>query len=120
LLSTFYSEIAVLIDDKFKLTRKLKLQNENSQSAGEMFNTNVLTFVQSIFGVYNDDYCENYGDIDPYVKEYIEQSCKGTYGGHMTKKVNNSESVLVSILIMEARLQTDLLFILKAVMKHMA
>eukprot|EP00092_Neocalanus_flemingeri_P030456 GFUD01033062.1.p1 GENE.GFUD01033062.1~~GFUD01033062.1.p1 ORF type:complete len:388 (-),score=54.54 GFUD01033062.1:292-1455(-) len=118
-LSTFYSDIAVLMDDKFRTARKLTQNNEENHNANETFRTAVWNYVQCIFGVHHDDY--NYKEIDQELnenlKDFIKLSCS-----NCSKLVSeqNSERAFVSILVMEARLQSELLFVLRAVMKHMS
>ena len=85
------------------------------------------TIPQWIFGVVHDDY--NYHEIDQVLdqnfKELIKHWCNKQQSSakifQTTKrKLSPTENVQVSILVMEARFQSELLYVFKAVMKHMA
>lgn len=124
-LSTFYSDIAVLLDDKFRAARMLSPKNDQTQNDNKKFRTAVWNYVQCIFGVKRDDY--NYNEInealDDNLKDFIKLSCNNcsdSINNVLLNTVRNSERAFVSILVMEARLQTELLYVLKAVMKHMS
>jgi len=124
-LSTFYSDIAVLLDDKFRAARKLSPKNDQTHNENEKFRTAVWNYVQCIFGVHHDDY--NYKEInealDDDLKDFIKLSCNNSsisINDVLLSEVRNSERAFVSILVMEARLQSELLYVLKAVMKHMS
>ena len=88
---------------------------------------NSLTAIfQSMFGIHHDDY--NYKEInealDEDLKDYIRLSCdaRNLYSeSDLKSHVGRSfDRVFVSILVMEARFQSELLYVLKAVMKHMS
>ena len=75
----------------------------------------------------HDDY--NYHEIDQVLdqnfKELIKHWCNKQQSSakifQTTKrKLSPTENVQVSILVMEARFQSELLYVFKAVMKHMA
>lgn len=124
-LSTFYSDIAVLLDDKFRAARKLSPKNDQPDNENEKFRTAVWNFVQCIFGVQHDDY--NYKEInealDENLKDFIKlccNNCSTSINEVLLDEVKNSKRAFVSILVMEARLQSELLYVLKAVMKHMS
>jgi len=122
-LSTFYTDIAMLFDDKFRSSKRLISKSETNKK----FVTAIWNYVQCIFGVHHDDY--NYQEIDQVLdqslKEYIKLCCNQpsiwSKSLHlMGSKLKLNEKVHISILVMEARLQSELLFALKAVMKHMS
>eukprot|EP00092_Neocalanus_flemingeri_P002636 GFUD01002823.1.p1 GENE.GFUD01002823.1~~GFUD01002823.1.p1 ORF type:complete len:395 (+),score=49.65 GFUD01002823.1:48-1232(+) len=122
-LSTFYTDIAMLFDDKFRSSKSLISKSEQNKK----FVTAIWNFVQCIFGVHHDDY--NYKEIDQVLdqnmKDFITSCCNkpsvSTQSIHkMGSKLQLMEKVHVSILVMEARLQSEMLFALKAVMKHMS
>ena len=82
---------------------------------------------QCIFGVLHDDYSYKEIDqiLDQNLKEFIKLCCNQPsvctksnqlLGG----KLNFVDKLQLSILVMEARLQSEILFALKAVMKHMS
>ena len=82
---------------------------------------------QCIFGVFHDDY--NYQEIDQVLdqnlKEFINACCNQqsncSKSIHLLgSKLNFTDKIHISILVMEARLQSEILFALKAVMKHMS
>lgn len=128
MMSNFYTDIAFLIDDKFRLSRSLQMKSQRGKKIGSqsLFRQGLWNYVQGIHGILHDDYeyseiKENVGDN---IRLFVDICCLPPsleLAEKMEKigeELNYSEKVHVSILVMEARLQSGLLFALQAVMKH--
>jgi len=122
-LSTFYADIAMLFDDKFRSSKSLISKSEQSKN----YVTAVWNYVQCIFGVLHDDYSYKEMDLilDQNLKEFIKLCCNqpsicSKSNQLLGGKFNFADKLQLSILVMEARLQSEILFALKAVMKHMS
>lgn len=122
-LSTFYTDIAMLFDDKFRSSKSLISKSEQNKK----YVTAVWNYVQCIFGVLTDDYSYQEIDqvLDPNLKEFIKLCCNqpticSKSNQLLGGKLNFTDKLHISILVMEARLQSEILFALKAVMKHMS
>ena len=73
--------------------------------------------------MHHDDY--NYSEIDQVLdagtKEFIRACCnQPSAAGASAHGLRAADRLLVSVLVMEARLQSELLFALRAVMKQMS
>jgi len=128
ILSNFYSEIAMLLDEKFRISKNIYKKLEKNSNGGKkptvMFQRAIWTYVQHIHGVDHDDY--NYGDIKEHIGEdimdFVSICClQPDEYPFATKKstISHSQKVHISILMMEAKLQSNLLYSLQAVMKYM-
>lgn len=128
ILSNFYSEIAILLDEKFRISKTIYKKVENTSNSGVkstvMFQRAIWTYVQHIHGVDHDDY--NYGDIKEHIgediMEFVSICCLQPDGDPFAingLKISHSQKVHISILMMEAKLQSNLLYSLRAVMKYM-
>lgn len=92
-----------------------------------MFRRAVWNYIQCIYGIRHDDY--DYREVnellDRDLKEYIKAVC--CYPDRMTKEdydnvmreFKYSEKVHVTIMILEARMQAELLYALRALMRYM-
>jgi len=119
-------DLALLLDDKFRVSGKV-MAGAGGRTGG--WGRDVWNYVQAISGVYTDD-C-NYSKINETIqgglKKYIDTSCSGFHRGQNYQQHNQkyatgmapNKKALVSILVMEARLQAELLYALRAVMKFM-
>ena len=130
----------MLFDDKFRSSKSLISKSEqNKKYVTAVWNyvqVNILkksvlfqgTFLfQCIFGVLTDDYSYQEIDqvLDPNLKEFIKLCCNqpticSKSNQLLGGKLNFIDKLHISILVMEARLQSEILFALKAVMKHMS
>jgi len=113
----------MLFDDKFRSSKSLISKSEQNKK----YVTAVWNYVQCIFGVLTDDYSYQEIDqvLDPNLKEFIKLCCNqpticSKSNQLLGGKLNFIDKLHISILVMEARLQSEILFALKAVMKHMS
>lgn len=129
MMSTFFSDIATLLDDKFRAANSLVCKDEeDNKEQSSVFRRAVWNYVQSLYMVQHDDY--NYNEVDEQLgentKEFLDLCCLPPQSSvspllfFISSKFNHSVKVHVSILMTEARLQSLLLFALQAVMKHMS
>jgi len=132
-MSPFHSDLALLLDDKFRLASKLMLMERHGDKEG--WGRSVWNYVQAISGVRTDD-C-NYSKIGEIIqgslRKYIHNSCvRVQHQQHhyhhyqpsyqyqkIGPDITSNQKVLVSVLVIEAKLQAELLFALRAVMKLM-
>ena len=128
-MSTFYSDMAVLLDEKFRAVENLPLKK-----AMRKFKTAAWNFVQLLYGIQHDDY--NYEEIDETLSNDVQEWIVGCCNNRASTSSSSSSSrtsgtftppssleydvSTCSIILMEAKLQCELLYILKAVMKHMS
>jgi len=133
----FYSDLTSRLDDKFRLTGKL-MAKEGDLARG------VWHYVQALCGVYSDDF--NYSSTQKLLQgglqQHLEKACRGISSSNSScnlwtntntwnttphnldtdlhqAKISASKKAMVGLLTVEARLQSELLFALKAVMKFM-
>jgi len=125
-LSTFYHDLAVILDEKF---RKAKYFINETDDKTSKLTTAIWYYVQSIFGVHHDDY--NYKQIDQILdqssKEFLLAVCNQTTSASPTTHQQNVFSILpnidklqMSIVLMEARFLSEMLFATQCVMKYMS
>jgi len=127
-MSTFYSDMANLIDDKMRAAKYLSSSflNEFEEEKYAKYNQSIWYHVQSLNGIHHDDF--NYEEIQDVLNEnlkmFINVCSKGRDSSrHLLSKLGSelgySLKVFVSIIVMEARLQSELNYALEAVIKHM-
>ncbi|XP_043927203.1 sestrin-3 [Protopterus annectens] len=125
LVHTVYSDIGNLLDDKFRMVYNLTY---NTMATHEDVDTTMLrralfNYVQCMFGIRYDDY--DYGEVNQlleknlkkYIKTvtcYPERTTKRMYDGFW-HQFTHSEKVHVNVLLMEARMQAELLYALRAI-----
>ncbi|KAL1434397.1 hypothetical protein MTO96_012013 [Rhipicephalus appendiculatus] len=90
-----------------------------------MFRMAVWNYVQCIYGIRHDDY--DYREVNELLdlKEYVKAVC--CYSDRMTKEdykngmreFKYAEKVQVTIMILEARMQAELVYSLRALLRYM-
>lgn len=122
-LSTFYHDLAVILDDKFRTAKCIVKQTEKSSK----LNRAVWSYVQCLLGVHYDDY--NYQEIEEVLdttsKDYIKMCCSQTklrpsLAQTVFAVLPHTDLVQLSVIVMEARNLSEILFVLKSVMKYMS
>jgi len=122
-LSTFYHDLAVILDDKFRTAKCIVKQTEKNSK----LNRAVWSYVQSLLGVHYDDY--NYQEIEEVLdstsKDYIKMCCGQTklrpsLAQTLFAVLPHTDLVQLSVIVMEARNLSEILFVLKSVMKYMS
>ncbi|CAN7983599.1 unnamed protein product [Ixodes pacificus] len=129
LVNRLYNDVGELLNEKFKVAYNLTYYTMGSQTNVDtsMFRRAVWNYIQCIYGIRHDDY--DYREVnellDRDLKEYIKAVC--CYPDRMTKEdydnvmreFKYSEKVHVTIMILEARMQAELLYALRALMRYM-
>lgn len=129
LMSRLYTEIAGLLDDKFQVTQGMTYykmgykQNVDTST----FRRAIWNYIHCLFGMYHDDY--DYGEIDHMLEKNLKWYVKAAtclpeniahrnYRSFM-KEFFHSEKVHINVMVLEARLQAELLYSLRAISCHM-
>lgn len=129
LVNRLYNDVGELLNEKFKVAYNLTYYTMGSKTDVDtsMFRQAVWNYIQCIYGIRHDDY--DYREVnellDRELKEYIKAVCcypdrmaKGDYDSVM-RDFKYSEKVHVTIMILEARMQAELLYALRALMRYM-
>ncbi|XP_036869662.1 sestrin-3 isoform X3 [Manis javanica] len=129
LVNRLYSDIGHLLDEKFRMVYNLTY---NTMATHEDVDTTMLrralfNYVHCMFGIRYDDY--DYGEVNQllerslkvYIKTvtcYPERTTKRMYDSYW-HQFKHSEKVHVNLLLMEARMQAELLYALRAITRHL-
>jgi len=129
LANRLYQEIGTLLDDKFRTTYFLTYytMGDNQDVDTSSFRRAIWNYIHCMFGIRHDDY--DYSEVNQllerslkaYVKTvtcYPERISKKDYDSFM-REFKHSEKVHVNLMLLEARLQAELLYALRAIMKYM-
>ncbi|KAK3096518.1 hypothetical protein FSP39_000957 [Pinctada imbricata] len=124
-----YSDIGSHLDEKFN-----KAYNLTYYTMGEMtdvdttqFRISIWNYIHCLYGIMHDDY--NYHTVNQLLERSLKAYIKTVtcYPERLTKKdydsvmkgFKHSEKVHVNLMLLEARLQGELLYALRAVMQYM-
>uniref|UniRef100_A0A2K6BKN8 Sestrin 3 n=1 Tax=Macaca nemestrina TaxID=9545 RepID=A0A2K6BKN8_MACNE len=129
LVNRLYSDIGHLLDEKFRMVYNLTY---NTMATHQDVDTTMLrralfNYVHCMFGIRYDDY--DYGEVNQllerslkvYIKTvtcYPERTTKRMYDSYW-RQFKHSEKVHVNLLLMEARMQAELLYALRAITRHL-
>lgn len=129
LINRLYPDIGQMLDDKFSCTVNLtyntlgKVENVDTST----FRMATWNYIHLIFGIYHDDYLytevnklleRSYKKYIKVVACYPERVSLDDYMGFMPD-LTHSEKVHINLLLFESRLQAELLYALRAIMKYM-
>lgn len=129
LINRLYPDMGQMLDDKFSCTFNLTYHTlgnvENVDTS--TFRTATWNYIHLVFGIYHDDYL--YTEVNkllerPYKKYikvvacYPEKVSVDDYLRFMPD-LDHSEKVHINLLLLESRLQAELLYALRAIMKYM-
>ncbi|KAL9969198.1 hypothetical protein ACROYT_G021386 [Oculina patagonica] len=129
LINRLYPDMGQMLDDKFSCTFNLtyhtlgKVENVDTST----FRTATWNYIHLVYGIYHDDYL--YTEVNKLMersfKKYIkvvacfpEKLSIDDYLGFMPD-LTHSEKVHINLLLLESRLQAELLYALRAIMKYM-
>lgn len=129
LINRLYPDMGQMLDDKFSCAFNLtyntlgKVENVDTST----FRTATWNYIHLVFGIYHDDYL--YTEVNKLLerpfKKYIkvvacrpEKVTVDDYMGFMPD-LDHSEKVHINLLLLESRLQAELLYALRAIMKYM-
>ncbi|XP_067673953.1 sestrin-1-like isoform X1 [Haliotis asinina] len=129
LANRLYTDVGNLLDEKFNVAYNLTYytMGDNTSVDTTAFRRTIWNYIHCMYGIRHDDY--NYGEVNQllernlkaYIKTvtcYPERLKKKDYDGVM-REFKHSEKVHVNLMLFEARLQAELLYSLRAVMRHM-
>ncbi|XP_069582342.1 sestrin-1 isoform X1 [Ranitomeya imitator] len=129
LVNRLYPDVGQLLDEKFHIAYNLTY---NTMAMHNDVDTSTLrraiwNYVHCMFGIRYDDY--DYGEINQlldrsfkvYIKNVVcspEKTTKRMYDSYW-RQFKHSEKVHVNLLLMEARMQAELLYALRAITWYM-
>jgi len=125
-----YMESGSMLDIKFNIAQQLtyNMCGHMTKVDTTVFRRAVWNFIHCLYGIRHDDY--DYATVsqlvDKGLRAYIklvacQPDCVGRtdYNSILTEDFLQSEKVHINILVMEARMQAELLYSLRAISKHM-
>lgn len=129
LVNRLYNDVGNLLDEKFKTAYNLTYYTMGGRTDVDTsrFRRAIWNYIQCMFGIRHDDY--DYGEVNQLLerslKTFIKSAC--CYPERVTKKdydrvlreFKHSEKVHVNLMVLEARMQAELLYALRAVMRYM-
>lgn len=122
LMSSLYSDMANYIDEKLRKVRSLQPSNQTRQHSDT---ENICRHVHHLHGIHQDDWTpDGVKDVlTPDERNFLE-SCLFQRNDadieSLGKKVGYSRKVYLSVIMLEFKHQSQLLFFLQAVMKHLS
>lgn len=129
LVNRLYSDIGLLLDEKFRTACDLTYYNMASLEDVDttMLRRALFNYVHCMYGIRYDDY--DYGEVNQllerslkvYIKTvtcYPERTTRRMYDSYW-RQFRHSEKVHVNLLLMEARMQAELLYALRAITRYM-
>ncbi|EDO38575.1 predicted protein [Nematostella vectensis] len=129
LFNRLYPDIGTLLDEKFSSTLGLTYftLGDRTNVDTTVFRMATWNYIHLIFGIYHDDYL--YTEVNKLMersyKRYIKKvACvpeKATQEDYLEfmPELTHSEKVHINLLLLEARLQAELLYATRAIMKYM-
>ncbi|CAH1407802.1 unnamed protein product [Nezara viridula] len=129
LVNRLYSDVGNLLDEKFKTAYNLTYYTMGGRKDVDTsrFRRAIWNYIQCMYGIRHDDY--DYGEVNQLLerslKAFIKSVCcfpervtKVDYD-RVLREFKHSEKVHVNIMVLEARMQAELLYALRAVMRYM-
>jgi sestrin len=127
LVNRLYADVGGYIDEKFKVAQNMTYYTMGGRAHVDTtkFRTAVWNYIQCLYGIRHDDY--DYGEVNQLLerplKSYIKTVCcypervtKADYDNVM-REFKHSEKVHVNLMIMEAKIQAELLYALRTIMR---
>lgn len=124
-----YTDIGSLLDDKFTVAQNLTYNTMGDKSNVDTtsFRRAIWNYIHSLFGIRHDDY--DYSVINKLLerplKAYVkiatcfpERVTRADYDAFM-RDFNHSEKVHVNVMVLEAKLQAEVLYSFRAINKFM-
>ncbi|XP_055490951.1 sestrin-1 isoform X2 [Leucoraja erinacea] len=129
LVNRLYPDVGQLLDEKFQnaynLTYNTMAMHKNVDTS--MLRRAIWNYIHCMFGIRYDDY--DYGEINQlldrnfkvYIKTVVCSPAKTTKGMYDSfwRQFKHSEKIHVNLLLMEARMQAELLYALTAITRHL-
>uniref|UniRef100_A0A0C9QIJ9 Sesn_1 protein n=1 Tax=Fopius arisanus TaxID=64838 RepID=A0A0C9QIJ9_9HYME len=129
LVNRLYNDVGYLLDDKFKTAYNLTYYTMGTHSKVDTsrFRRAIWNYIQCMFGIRHDDY--DYNEVNQLLERSLKTFIKSAvcYPERVTKRdydrvmreFKHSEKIHVNLMILEARMQAELLYALRAVMRYM-
>ncbi|KAG5898391.1 hypothetical protein JTB14_030369 [Gonioctena quinquepunctata] len=129
LVNRLYNDVGNLLDDKFRTAYNLTYYTMGGRKDVDTskFRRAIWYYIQCLFGIRHDDY--DYGEIDALVERTLKAFIKSAtcYPDRVTKKdydrvlreFQHSEKVHVNLMVLESRMQAELLYALRTVNHYM-
>ncbi|XP_033226716.1 sestrin homolog isoform X2 [Belonocnema kinseyi] len=129
LVNRLYNDVGNLLDDKFKTAYNLTYYTMGTHNKVDTsrFRRAIWNYIQCMFGIRHDDY--DYNEVNQLLERSLKTFIKSAvcYPERVTKRdydrvmreFKPSEKVHVNLMILEARMQAELLYALRAVMRYM-
>ncbi|KZC14110.1 Sestrin like protein [Dufourea novaeangliae] len=129
LVNRLYNDVGYLLDDKFKTAYNLTYYTMGTHNKVDTsrFRRAIWNYIQCMFGIRHDDY--DYNEVNQLLERSLKTFIKSAvcYPERVTKRdydrvmreFKHSEKVHVNLMILEARMQAELLYALRAVMRYM-
>ncbi|CAB3996286.1 sestrin-1 isoform X1 [Paramuricea clavata] len=127
LVDRFYPEMGQLLDEKFKVCESLTYNTVGTEESVDTktFRQATWNYIHVLFGLFHDDY--RYNEVNSlmersykaYIKKvvcYPEQTTQNDYL-NCIQHLTHSEKVHINLIAFEARMQAELLYALRAVMR---
>uniref|UniRef100_A0A8C0G8X6 Sestrin 3 n=1 Tax=Chelonoidis abingdonii TaxID=106734 RepID=A0A8C0G8X6_CHEAB len=129
LVNRLYSDVGHLLDEKFRTVDGLQ-SNAMAKRQGcesSVFKRGIWNYIHCMFGIRYDDY--DYAEVNHFLermlKVYIKtvtcypEKTNPEMFSQFWKQFKHSEKVHVNLLILEARMQAELLYALQAITQYM-
>ncbi|XP_013784844.1 sestrin homolog isoform X2 [Limulus polyphemus] len=129
LLNRLYNDAGTFLDEKFKIAYDMTYHRMGSKNNVDTstFRRAIWNYIQCLYGIRHDDY--NYKEVNELLEKnlktniktlccYPERTTKSDYDNVM-REFRHSEKVHVNIMMLEARMQAELLYALRAIMRYM-
>ncbi|XP_028139001.1 sestrin homolog isoform X3 [Diabrotica virgifera virgifera] len=129
LVNRLYNDVGNLLDDKFRTAYNLTYYTMGSRTDVDTtrFRRAIWYYIQCLFGIRHDDY--DYGEINALLERALKAFIKSAtcYPDRVTKKeydrvlreFHYSEKVHVNLMVLESRMQAELLYALRTVNRYM-
>ncbi|XP_031567426.1 sestrin-1-like [Actinia tenebrosa] len=129
LINRLYPDIGTILDEKFNITLGLTYftLGDKTNVDTTVFRLATWNYIHLVFGIYHDDYL--YTEVNKLMeksyKRYIKMvaTCpeKVTQMDYMEfmPQLTHSERVHINLLLLEARMQAELLYAVGAILKYM-
>ncbi|NXN16317.1 SESN3 protein, partial [Indicator maculatus] len=129
LVNRLYSDIGHLLDEKFRMVDGLQSTAMAKRQGCEpsVFKRGIWNYIHCMFGIRYDDY--DYAEVNQLLervlKVYIKtvtcypEKTNTEMFNRFWKQFKHSEKVHVNLLILEARMQAELLYALQAITRYM-
>ncbi|KAG2467536.1 SESN3 protein, partial [Polypterus senegalus] len=126
LVNRLYSDVGHLLDDRFRTVTSVQ-NGLLTKGQGSDFKRAIWNYIHYMFGIRYDDY--DYSEVNRLLernlKLYIKtvtcypEKTKTQIFQRYWSQFNPAEKVYVNLLIMEAKMQAELLYALRAITQHM-